>query len=283
MMSFRVLFFLSLLGASVYGQELYSALVPFPSSAPPPPPPPSATELALPFPIGETLTYSIYWGVIGVGESVATTEWEWIHDQWLIRIQFRTQSNGVLAKLYPVDDTIKAYVDPETLLPVQFLMDINEGGKTRNSETLFNWQRKEAYYTKFHDDKEDEVVTIDLKEGTRDLVSFMYFMRETAFEDQQNYEFEVLSDDKIYELEVATDGYDKVKLDEYGKTKSLKLLPEASFEGVFIRKGKMELWLSAKQPQFLTKLVLDTPFANVKLLLKKVTGPQADAWEKEQE
>lgn len=244
---------------------------------------PPYPEVTLPFPMGEVLTYTIYWGWIAVGESKATTSWEWSEDHgWLIRIRFRTISNGIIAKLYPVDDVVDTYVDPVTLRPLRHILDLNEGKETRSSTTVFDWKTMQATYTKEHDDKEDEVKTVALEEGSRDVVSFMYFLRQTPFVEDETYEFEVLSDYKMYDLTVETDGTEKIRLKEYGKTKSLVLIPTAEFEGVFVRKGKMKLWLSDNDHQILTKLVLDTPFANVKLLLKTVEGPEAENWKKEE-
>ncbi|MDF3130153.1 DUF3108 domain-containing protein [Kiritimatiellaeota bacterium B1221] len=241
---------------------------------------PPVPEVQLPFPMGETLSYSIYWGIIGVGESKATTSWVWQDDQWLIRVRFRTQSNGVLAKLYPVDDVVDTFIDPVTLRPVLHVLDLQEGKHERHSQTIFDWSKMQAVYTKAHEDKEDEVKIIPLEENSRDLVSFMYFLRDASFEENKLYEFEVLSDYKMYDLTVETAGIDKIHLSDYGKVKSLKLIPEAKFDGVFVSDGKIELWLSNDVRRLLTKLELDTPFANVKLLLKSVEGPGAKDWEK---
>ena len=54
--------------------------------------------------MGETLDYRIYWGVIPVGSSRVTTEWIEEDGRTLIAIRFRTKSNDVLSKIYPVDD-----------------------------------------------------------------------------------------------------------------------------------------------------------------------------------
>jgi hypothetical protein len=253
--------------ALLYGKEVSE-----PTGDPP--------AVSLPFPMGETLTYQIYWGILAVGESVATTQWVWVDNRWLIEIKFRTQSNGILASLYPVDDTVVTLVDPETLRPLQYNLDLNEGKNRRLTYTRFDWPNARAKYLKEHEDKEDEIKIIPLKAGNRDLVSFMYFLRQTPFVDKNTYEFEVLADYKIYNLTVKTTGNDKILLENYGKVKSLKLIPEATFDGVFVRSGKMELWLSADKAQLLTKLVLDTPFANVKILLKSVEGPGAETWNK---
>jgi hypothetical protein len=246
---------------------------------------PPVPELDLPFPIGEKLTYEIYWGWIGVGTSEAKTFWRWEEEkeEWELVIQFRTRSNSVLSSLYPVDDIIETVLDPVTLKPRHFKVDIKEGDTVRNEITVFDWQKMEAYFTKFHDDKDDEKVTIALQENTRDLVSFMYFMRETPFISGKEYDFDVLTDAKIYDLKVSAKKSEDIKLETYGKTKSLKLSPTAQFQGIFVRKGKMELWVSEDSRRIMTKMFVDTPFANVRVLLKSVEGPGEDEWVKDSE
>ncbi len=58
----------------------------------------------------------------------------------------------------------------------------------------------------------------------------------------------------------------------------LKVVPEAAFQGLFVRKGSMTVWVSTEGRQIFTRVVADTPFANVKLKLAKVTGGGEDFW-----
>jgi hypothetical protein len=239
---------------------------------------PEKPQVELPFPVGEQLQYTIYWGWVAVGTSVATTEWVWEDNAWRIRIRFRTRSNGVIAKLYPVDDTVESLIDPLTLRPLVFRMELNEGRSHRDETTAFDWEKMQAHFVKKHKDKPNEEKTFEIRPDTRDLISFMYFMRQTPFEQNAKYDFVVMSDEKLYDLKVTTGGVEKVKLEHYGQVESLKLNPEAAFQGVFVRKGKMEVWLSNDNRRIITKLLLETPFANVRLLLKSVEGPGEDNW-----
>jgi hypothetical protein len=237
--------------------------------------------VSLPFPVGESLVYDLYWGWIGVGQSVATTDWEWDEEgkRWLLLIRFRTKSNGVLEKLYPVDDTVETRVDPLTLRPLSFHINLNEGRHSRDEKTIFDWETLQASFKGVKNGKEREK-TFPIKANTRDIVSFMYFMRQTPFAEKGEYDFEVLSDEKLYELKVLSRKLEKINLKEYGKVESLKLNPKAAFDGVFVRKGEMEIWVSRDPRQIITKAEVDTPFANVKVLLRSVSGPGDDFWVK---
>ena len=242
---------------------------------------PPLPEVDLPFPVGETLRYTIYWGWIAVGESVATTDWVLEDEEWLLRIQFRTKSNGILSAIYPVDDLVQTWVDPDTLRPMVFRMQLSQGDRVKDETTHFDWDTLEARYVRVREDRDDEVKTYDIRPDTRDIVSFMYFMRKTAFENKTTYEYEVMSDEKLYDLTVKTQKEESVKLDTYGKVPSLRMVPTAEFDGAIIRRGEMRIWITTEGRQLMTKLWVDTPFANVRLLLKSVEGPGEDSWQEE--
>lgn len=240
-------------------------------------------EVDLPFPIGEVLEYEIFWGWVGVGTSVATTSWEWHDDRWCIAIRFRTRTSGIAERLYPVDDNVVTYVDGKTLRPLKFVTKLSAGRHERDEVTVFDWDKGVARYTRRREGSDDEHKEYEIQENTRDLVSFMYFMRRTDFQENSTYEFEVVVNDKLYELEVNSKGYENVRLKNYGRVRSLRLEPRASFEGVFVRRGEMVVWLSEDERRILTKLEADTPFASVKLLLRNVRGPGDDDWIKKAE
>jgi len=269
----KCLFFALFFNASLFAE----ASVEDPSGGVPKP------AVDLPFPVGEVLAYDIYWGWIGVGTSVATTRWEWRDDRWYIVIQFRTQTNNAVERLYPVDDNVETWIDAATLRPLRFTTKLSAGRQTRDEETEFDWETMTATYRRRRSEDRVEVKTYTIEENTRDLVSFMYFMRNQEFEANQSYEFEVVVNDKMYELDVRTRRMDRVNLKNYGRIQSLRIDPRASFDGVFVRRGEMSVWLSQDVRRILTKLELDTPFAKVKLLLRNVRGPGDDDWIKKAE
>jgi hypothetical protein len=243
---------------------------------------PPVPDVELPFPVGEKLTYIIYWGWIAVGESVASTEWAWVEDSWKLRIHVRTQSNGVLSALYPVDDRIETLVDPVTLRPVRFRMILNQGDRHRHETTVFDWDAMQAHFVRKRKDRENETKTYTIKSDTRDLASFMYFLRKTDFEPKTVYEFEVMSDEKLYDLTVTTREEERIRLETYGRVPSLRMDPKAEFQGAVIKRGEMRVWISSEGRQLMTKMFVDTPFANIRLLLKSVEGPGAEDWQKEE-
>ncbi len=234
-------------------------------------------DLNLGFSVGEEIEYKIYWGVIPVGYAVASTSWLEEDGRRLIAIRFKTRTNKVLSKLYPVDDVVESIVDPETFLPIRFSKTLSEGRYRCNEVTRFDHAGGKAYwYSKIKDRKKEYPV----EATTRDLVSFMYYTRLQKFKTGEKLHFQVMADEKIYDLSVRVKKREKVKTVDGDWIKSVQLVPKASFEGLFVHKGKMWLWISEEKPSVLIKMAAKVPVASIKLVLADVRHSGDDASQK---
>ncbi len=229
------------------------------------------------FPVGETLTYQIYWGVIPVGQSRVRTEWVEHEGRQLLAIRFRTRTTGVLKRIYPVNDYIETLVEPETMLPVRFTKQLNEGRYHCDEVTHFDY---DAGVARFHSRNRDRTKEYAIDESVRDLVSFMYNLRSEAsgFQLGVEREYKVMADEKLYDILVKPIEVEKLKLPGYGRVRSVRFEPEAKFEGLFVRKGKLWVWVSDDDRRIVTRVQAKIPVASVKLVLADVDGPGADFW-----
>jgi hypothetical protein len=87
-----------------------------------------------------------------------------------------------------------------------------------------------------------------------------------------------MADDKIYDLFVKALGEETVKLATFGAVKSMKLEPTAAFDGLFVRKGRMTVWVSQDKRNLVTRMVAGVPVASIKVVLSEVRGPGDDFW-----
>lgn len=239
------------------------------ASADAPPPP------TLWFPVGEELVYNIYWGVIPVGQTRITTEWIQEDGRTLLAIRYRTRSNRAIATLYPVNDTIEAVIEPTTFLPVRFEKNLREGRKRYHERTTFDHTALKAHWKSLLTGKEK---IFDIDPDTRDLVTFMYYMRSQTFPEGVQSHYRVMADDKTYDLYLKAMSVESVKLKSYGRVPSLRLEPQAKFEGLFVRKGKMTVWVSRDARSLCTQVKAVVPVANVRVVLVDVNGPGDDQW-----
>ena len=225
--------------------------------------------------MGETLDYQINWGFIPVGSSRATTEWIAEDGRTLIAIRLRTKTNNFLSTMYPVDDFLEAIIDPETFLPVRFTKKLSEGRYRADETTTFDHKNLKATWTSRRNGKVEEY---KIDPDTRDVVTFMYYMRRKQFEPDTVNKYRVLADDKVYDLIVKAQEVEPVKLERFGKLPCLRFEPEAKFGGLFVRKGRMWMWVSQDARRIATKISAQVPVASISLWLDKVGGPGEDFW-----
>lgn len=246
-----------------------------------PPAGPSVTNMpALWFPVGEELIYRIYWGPVPVGTTRVTTEWVEEEGRRLVAIRYRTRSNKVIEKIYPVDDFIESLVDPAKFLPVRFTKKLSEGRYHVEEVTTFDHARLTAHWiSKLKNKAKDFAIEAD----TRDIVSLMYYLRSAPFVPGENRHIRVMADEKIYDLWVKVGKVEGVNLPAYGKVDSFYIEPKAAFQGLFLRQGKAWLWVSTDERRLCTKMVGSARVASIRVVLCEVRGPGTDFWVRRRE
>lgn len=237
-------------------------------------PPPSATNLW--FDVGENLIYDIYWGIFHVGVSEVTTTWVKHDDgRTLLQIRFKTRTNRVVEQLYPVEDIQETLIDPETFLPVYNLIISRQGKRTQHEITRFDHQGKKAHWESFKKNKKKEVA---IESDTRDIISTMYYIRSKTFAVGDTFEMKVFTDEKLFDLFVKIPKKERVELSKYGKVGSFRFDPEAAFNGLFVRKGKIAIWVSNDTRKLCTQISAEVPVAKIHIKLASVSGPGHDFW-----
>jgi hypothetical protein len=231
--------------------------------------------VALGFPVGEELVYQVYWGFIPVGKTRIVTRWEERDGRRLLAIRYRTRSSKVLAAIYPVDDVTEVLIDPATFLPLKFTANLREGRHHKYEITTFDHARRTARWESLTKNKVKEY---PIDPDTRDIVTFMYSMRSRPFRVGDRRHFRVMADEKIYDLYVHALNEEDIRLSGFGSVRSLRLEPTAEFNGLFVRKGRLWVWVSRDARMLCTKVVAEIPVGKIKAVLKSVHGPGDDAW-----
>jgi hypothetical protein len=227
------------------------------------------------FPVGEKLTYKVYWGFIPVAKTEIKTEWIEENGKTLLAIRYRTRSNRVIATIYPVDDRIESIIDPVTFRPVRFSKNLREGRHRYHETTIFDYQRLKATWTSFVKKKEK---VYDIEPDTRDLITFMYYMRSKRVKPGDKRHYRVMADEKIYDLYLKIGKKTSVELDNIGTVSCLQMVPKAKFQGLFVRKGKVTMLVSRDQRRLCTQIRAKIPVGSIKVRLHKVEGPGNDRW-----
>lgn len=229
------------------------------------------------FPVGEAMTYDIYWGILHVGSSRVTTDWIEKDGKPLLRIRHLTKTNKVVAQVYPVEDTMETVIEPVRFLPIYFRKKLSEGGYRADEITVFDHEAKVARQGSFRNGNYHE---FPLESDTRDIVTQMYWLRRDSFAVGSTNTYRVMADEKIYDLVVRATREEKRSVGDYGKVNVVRLDPEAAFNGLFVRKGKITVWVSNDSRKLCTRIDAEVPVASIHVELDKVEGPGDDTWVK---
>lgn len=228
------------------------------------------------FPVGETLVYSVHWGFLHVGETRVWNEWIEEDGRRLLAIRARIQTVSVLDKIFPVDDFLESVVDPQTFLPLRFTRRLSEGRYRLHEVTTFDHAALRAHWK--HLLRKDSEEDFAIESNTRDMISFMFYMRRHAWQPDIEFSERVMANEKLYDLIVQTRQYEKIKLPAYGSVRSLLVEPDAKFQGVFLKVGRLRVWISDDQRCLCTVATAKIPVGTVRVMLQRVEGPGDDHW-----
>ena len=200
---------------------------------------------------GERLTYKVKWEAVDAGLATLTVKRKEQlgpggPEVW--NIQCRTRSNAFVSMFYEVRDDIKTFLDAKEGFTRLFDMNKNEGS-THNVEHIeFDYDKAVANYTKTNVDKDtgkDKVKakTIALPGKVHDPLSCLYYIRGLDLKVGGEYKLTVNTSKKNWVLTLRVVRREEQFIEGIGKVNALVIEPEAQFQGIFVRKGKMTVWV----------------------------------------
>ena len=246
-----------------------------PAAPEPPGPPWDVPPPQLWFPVGETVDYDISWGIFTVGKATARAEWLERDGRRLLALTVEGKSNGIVEKLYPVDLFLQTILEPVSFLPLSFEKKSREGRHRYHEMTAFDHAAKKGHWESRLSSKQKD---FDIEADTRDLMGLMYWIRKDPIRAGETRQYRVMTDEKLYELIVEAGQAERVNLENYGKVACIKMEPKGKFNGMFVRKGRMWLWLSDDARYTICRAAASVPVASIKIMLKNVRGPGDDFW-----
>ena len=238
----------------------------------------AARTAELPFPLNERLDYHISWNGILVAWSVATTEMVETNGTNYVALRVETQTYPIFDVFYRVNDLHECLLDPVTLQPARFEKNMKEGLSHYHDVTTFDYTSGTA---RFENLEAGTVTNVPISAGTRDYLSFMYFMRGQELKPKTTTTCYVLADDRVYDVLVNSENVENIGLSNYPDVPSLRIEPEAAFNGLFVRSGKATLWVSRDVRRVLTCAKAWVPFGRITVKLYDVSGAGSDFWIRE--
>ncbi len=193
------------------------------------------------FVAGEQLTFTVFYNVAGVfvnaGTANFTNTLERLSGKTVYHIVGDGKTNPSYDWIYKVRDRYETYIDTNTLQPLKFIRNVNEGGYKKYENITFNRTANTAVTTKG---------VFSVPSCVQDVVSAIYYARNVNFDRYKpgdRIPFTMFLDNEVYNMYIRYLGKEDIKT-KYGKFRAIKFKPLLIKGTIFEGGEKMTVWVS---------------------------------------
>lgn len=224
---------------------------------------------------GEQITYTLYYQLefIWIAAGRATFKVDDLGDRYHITVVGETIN--AFEWFYEVNDYYESVIDKQTLLPMSFSRDIQEGKYVWWDKFTFDQENNIVHATKGWPDKPTKTYSEKLSTCMHDLISIVYNVRNVDFDKyKKGDQFGVkvfIEEEYPLQVEVAEKNL-VTKIRHMGKHRTTLIKPQM-VEGHFFKEDtRMDVYLSADQNRI--PLMIESPVSvgKVKAVLTDYKG-----------
>jgi len=222
------------------------------------------------YPIGERATYSIKWGLLCCGTSTITCDEVGVEGRTLVRVRVRAKSNWLVSTVYPVDDTVDCFIDPETQLSVRLVKNTSEGGFECKDVLAFD---RENHTVQWDSDSLNISTNYPIIAGSCDAVSFLYALRQYEFSTGQSRDFNLAVDTALHSISITAGGTKQKDIGEHGKARCRKFIATPKRDDLFVRKIPKEIWITDDARKIMARMDVRVPVGTARIVLEEYVPP----------
>jgi hypothetical protein len=191
---------------------------------------------------GEILTFNVSWSdILTAGIAIMEIkEGTLPNGKQVLRFIVTTRSAGLVDKFYRVNDRLESVFDPGIMQSLKLSLNANHGKKKRRRELVFDHVHNTVVST-LNDDPPE---TIIIPDQVQDALSSLYYLRtRNDLIVGKTIIIPVHDSGKNWSVEVQILGREKVTTPA-GKFATIKVRTFPTYEGVFMNKGEIFVWLT---------------------------------------
>ncbi len=216
---------------------------------------------------GEFLTYNIHYGPIDAVTATieVTQENKQFNGRNSMHVVGIGKSKGTFNFFFKVRDRYETYIDEESLLPMQFVRSIDEGGYKLKQNYVFNHTNKTVNLG----DK-----TIPESVYLQDMMSSFFYARCVdlgSAKANQIFEVPTIVDGEMYKLQIKFLTREIVNTD-FGKISCLKFVPIVQKGRIFKNEEDLIIWISDDLNHIPIRAKANIIFGSLKIDLVKYVG-----------
>ncbi len=193
------------------------------------------------FQAGESVTMKVFYNAAGLYIGAGEATFNISLKNWNGRTAYHCVGEGhsypFFDHFFKVRDRYETYIDTTTMLPLQFIRNVEEGGRKVYNNVTFNHAAGTATSTNG---------VFKTTRCIQDVMSSMYYARNIRFDQYKpgdKIPFDMFIDDEVFHLYLRYLGKETVRT-RYGKFRAIKFKP-LLIQGTMFEGGeKMLVWVS---------------------------------------
>jgi hypothetical protein len=222
----------------------------------------SGMERGLPFGPGESLRFSIEYGVLKAGTAwLEVDAMETYHGRTCYHLVSRAESNEFMSKIYKVRDRIDSLIDAEGLYSHRYRKHVREGGYKKDYDAVY---QPAAGKVRYADGK-----TYDTGAFSKDGLAAFYYVRHVPLEVGRDVVIAHHSDEASADIIVKVLRKETVEVGA-GKFACVVIEPVMSAGSIFKNSGRMTIWVTDDARRIPVLMKSKIPVGSIDAVLQEI-------------
>jgi hypothetical protein len=229
-------------------------------------------EKALPFQPGERLNYDVTWSIFPAGTVSATLRSEGQESKDNYTVTTTARSQGFVSLLFNVQNEFRSFFNSRTLCSERISKKINEGRRHKETEIVFDSERKRAILEERDLNKPHEPpkhAENEIPNCVEDVVTAFYYVRSQDIQIGKPLHLPVNDGSKTYDVTLDVQARERIQT-PLGNRLAIRMEPKV-FSGLFKRKGRMLVWFSDDDQRLPLRIKFMITVGPITATLKSVT------------
>jgi hypothetical protein len=232
----------------------------------------------MPFEPGERLNYDVTWSIFPAGTVSATLQSAGQESKDHYIVTTTAHSRGFVSLLFSVQNEFRSFFNPQTLCSERISKKINEGRRHKETEIVFDSQRKlaildERDLSKPHEPRKH--AENEIPNCVEDVVTAFYYARRQDFQIGKPLHLPLNDGSKTYDVTLDVQAQEAIQT-PLGNRSAIRLEPKV-FSGLFKRKGRMLVWFSDDEQHLPLRIKFMIAVGPITATLKSVTHVAAES------
>jgi len=202
------------------------------------------TAVEVPFYEGETLTFTVKYGIISAGEASLQTESSVYQGSPVWHLSTKAKTYPFFDKIYKVRDTVESWWDKNNLQPYKFSKYLQEGHYRQHRVHIYDHSSLNSTYKKWSfQNQVFENSEMEIPPGTQDLLSAFYLVRTKNLQVGKPIMVNITADGRNMPTEIVVHRKEQQKT-IFGNIECLVIEPKLKGEAIFKQSGRILIWVT---------------------------------------